>query len=156
MFCSFSLTQLSFQIGAGMGSAISGAIWTNMMPKTLVSNLRAVMPAADAAKMAMTVYGNPLKWILTYPPGTPERAAVDESYRHLQRLLCISGLAFSCLLFVVSLFLDNPILNDKRSLEDKEDWSLGSTPSQKEEEAGEQGVPTVDRVQEKPTVQKFQ
>ncbi|KLT44826.1 siderochrome-iron uptake transporter [Cutaneotrichosporon oleaginosum] len=122
-----------FQIGSGIGSAITGAIWTNLMPKTLLTNLSAVMPAATAATTAKSVYGNPLKFVAQYQPGTPERAAVDESYRQLMRLLCISGLCFASLLFIAALCVDNPILTDKRSIDDKEDFVIGR--NEKEEEA---------------------
>lgn len=130
-----SLFFATYQVGAGIGSAISGAIWTNLMPKTLHANLAKVMPADLAATTAKSVYGSPIKFIAQYKVGTPERMAVDESYRHLTRLLCISGIVFSSLLVIASLFLDNPILTDKRSLDDEDDWSLGAQ-SQKEEEAG--------------------
>jgi SIT family siderophore-iron:H+ symporter-like MFS transporter len=127
------VTDPSFQIGSGIGSAITGAIWTNLMPKTLRRNLSAVMPPETAASTATAVYGNPLKFIAQYKPGTPERYAVDEAYRHLMRLLCISGLCFAGLLFVAALCVDNPILTDKRSIDDKEDFVMGR--SEKEEEA---------------------
>lgn len=127
-----SLFFACFQIGSGIGSAISGAIWMNMMPKTLLANLSAVMPRDQAAQQAKLVFGNPIGWIKTHQTGTPARMAVDESYRHLQRLLCISGIAFSAALLIASLFVDNPILDDKRCYDDKEDWSVASS---KEEEA---------------------
>lgn len=117
------------------------------MPATLLANLSAVMPKELAASTAKAVYGNPLKFIAQYKPGTPERAAVDEAYRHLQRLLCISGLAFACLLFIAALFLDDPILTDKRSVDDTEDFSLGHR-SEKEEEAAREEVPDLPRVTE--------
>lgn len=94
------------------------------MPKVLFDNLTAAgMP--NAAVEAKSVFGNPLKFIAKYPPGTPERMAVDAAYSHTQRLLCISGLAFGSACVLASLFLDNPILNDKRSLKDDDDWSFG-------------------------------
>lgn len=117
------------------------------MPKTLAANLGAVMPPELAASTAKAVYGNPLKFIAQYEPGTPERDAVDEAYRHLQRLLCISGIAFACLLFITTMFLDNPILTDKRSIDDTEDFSLGQH-SQKEEEASREEVNNLPRVPE--------
>lgn len=103
------------------------------MPKTLLENLSAVMPAETASATAKAVYGNPLKFIAQYKPGTPERTAVDEAYRHLMRLLCISGLCFASLLFIAALCVDNPILTDKRSIDDKQDFVTGR--SEKEEEA---------------------
>lgn len=106
-----------FQIGAALGAAITGAIWTNTMEARIRAGLESVN-APNAATLAKQVYGNPLKFIQQYKPGTELRAAVDEAYRSEMRLLCISGLAFSAALVIVSLFIGNPVLTDKRSVED--------------------------------------
>ena len=84
--------RASFQVGAGLGNALSGAIWTNTMPGKLRSGLEAA-GIANSTALAKDVYGNPVAWIKKYPVGTPERTAVEGAYRDVQRLICISGLA---------------------------------------------------------------
>jgi SIT family siderophore-iron:H+ symporter-like MFS transporter len=114
-----------FQIGAGIGAAISGAIWTNIMPNQLRERLTAA-GVEDAATIAKTVYGNPLAWVTKNLSGTVARTAVDDSYRYVNRLLCISGLVFSGVCIIISIFLDDTTLSKKRSIDDKEDWATNS------------------------------
>lgn len=106
----------TYQVGAALGAAITGAIWTNTMEAKIRNNLLAVN-APNAAMLAKQVYGNPLMFIQQYKPGTELRAAVDEAYRSEMRLLCISGLAFSAALVITALFIGNTVLTDKRSAE---------------------------------------
>lgn len=106
----------TYQVGAALGAAITGAIWTNTMERKIRDALLSVN-APNAAMLAKQVYGNPLQFIVQYQPGSKLRAVVDEAYRAEMRLLCISGLAFSAALVVTAFFIGNPLLTDKRSAE---------------------------------------
>lgn len=93
------------------------------MPKHLLSHLTAA-GVADASTQAIAAYGSPFTWVLSYPVGTVERAAVQAAYHEVQRLLCITGLCISLLLVIFSLCLRNPRLGDEQSLEDAEGFRV--------------------------------
>ncbi|KAI5194846.1 ferrioxamine B transporter [Aureobasidium subglaciale] len=103
----------TYNIGSAFGSTVSGALWTQVLPGELERNLAAV---TNNATVAVYAYSNPLFFILDYPVGTPERDAVIVSYRHIQRLLCITGICLCVPLIVFSLCLRNPRLGKEQSL----------------------------------------
>ncbi|KAI5195195.1 ferrioxamine B transporter [Aureobasidium subglaciale] len=103
----------TYNIGSAFGSTVSGALWTQVLPGELERNLAAV---TNNATIAVYAYSNPLFFILDYPVGTPERDAVIVSYRHIQRLLCITGICLCVPLIVFSLCLRNPRLGKEQSL----------------------------------------
>ncbi|KAL1412222.1 hypothetical protein Q8F55_003233 [Vanrija albida] len=108
-----------FQVGAAIGAAMAGGIWTNLMPRKLQAGLeRANIPGAE--KLALSVYGNPIKFIAQYKVGSPERAAVDGAYRDVQRIICIAGICVAVVLFGFTFGLDNPRLSDDQSNKDAE------------------------------------
>ncbi len=99
-----SLYLASYSIGSALGATLSGgeyryhlcpisgltfrsmaAIWTNVLPGQLISNL-------GNATLAGEVYASPLTVALEYPMGTPERIAIVNAYKHTQKLLCITGI----------------------------------------------------------------
>ncbi|KAH0005585.1 MFS general substrate transporter, partial [Aureobasidium melanogenum] len=106
-----------YNIGSAIGSTISGALWTQVLPGELERNLAAV---TNNATVAVYAYSNPLFFIYDYPVGTPERDAVIVSYRHIQRLLCITGICLCIPLIAFSLCLRNPRLGKEQSLPDAE------------------------------------
>jgi SIT family siderophore-iron:H+ symporter-like MFS transporter len=106
-----------YNIGSAIGSTVSGALWTQILPGELERNLAAVTNNATVATYA---YSNPLFFILDYPVGTPEREAVIVSYRHIQRMLCITGICLCIPFIVFSLCLRNPRLGKEQSLPDAE------------------------------------
>lgn len=120
-----SLFYAAYNVGSGIGNTIAGAIWTNLMPKHLESNLRA-WGNDNATAVATEVYGSPLAWIATNPMGTPDREAVDAAYREVQKFLTIAGICLSVLILVFSLGLNNPRLTDKQSLDNAEGESVHS------------------------------
>ncbi|WWD20507.1 hypothetical protein CI109_104983 [Kwoniella shandongensis] len=114
-----SIYLASYSVGSALGNTIAGAIWTNTMPSHLLNALtRANVP--DASTIATSVYGDPLTFILTNPPGTPAREAVGHAYREVQRYLTITGICISIVIVGVSLFLRNPRLGDEQSLPEAE------------------------------------
>jgi SIT family siderophore-iron:H+ symporter-like MFS transporter len=75
--------------------SISGAVWTQRMPRLLVERLAGINPA-----LAISVYEDPYTFAGEYAWGTPERDAVVSAYGEGQRLLVIMGL---CLVSTSSL-----------------------------------------------------
>ncbi|KAK1996443.1 MFS general substrate transporter, partial [Colletotrichum falcatum] len=102
----------TYNIGSAFGNTVSGAIWTQVLPSTLQANLA---PFNNETLVAYT-YNSPLFAIVDYPVGTPERAAIIESYRHVQRLLTITGICLTVPLIAFAFLLRNPKLNDEQTL----------------------------------------
>lgn len=99
-------------IGDALGNSVAGAIWTQVLPSTLASNLEFQPDATLAAQ----VYGNPFAVVAQYPMGTEIRTAIVDSYQHVQRYLCITGLCLSIPLIGFALCLRNPVLDKSQSL----------------------------------------
>ena len=59
-----------FYLSGAIGSAISGAIWTNEVPKRLALSI-------SNSTLASSAFANPIGFIVKYGPGTPERAALS-------------------------------------------------------------------------------
>ncbi|CAK7204314.1 ferrioxamine B transporter [Sporothrix eucalyptigena] len=108
----------TYNIGSALGNTVSGALWTQVLPSTLESNLNSINSTLAAA-----VYANPLALAVEYPVGTVERTAIIESYKHVQRLLTITGIALCVPLIGLAIALRNPKLNDQQTLakNDEED-----------------------------------
>lgn len=84
---SFALVGLFSKIGSGVGSAISGAIWTSTVPRYL----RDALPD-DKKHMAAQLYGS-IATVLEYPIGTPERDATIYAYGVAQKRMLIAGIS---------------------------------------------------------------
>ncbi|KAH7031914.1 hypothetical protein B0J12DRAFT_767882 [Macrophomina phaseolina] len=72
-------------IGSAVGSNISGAIWTRMLPAAL----KRLLPAEAKADWE-TIYDS-LDVQLSYPRGTPVRHAINLSYAEAQSRMLIAG-----------------------------------------------------------------
>ncbi|KAF2194237.1 ferrichrome-type siderophore transporter [Zopfia rhizophila CBS 207.26] len=103
----------SYSIGSALGNTVSGAIWGQVVPGELEGRL-------GNATEAAVVYGDPFTFATTYPPGTPERDTVIEAYKHVQRLLCITGICLCAVLIFFASMIRNPKLGDEQSLPDAE------------------------------------
>ncbi|CAM1503173.1 Fc.00g079490.m01.CDS01 [Cosmosporella sp. VM-42] len=101
----------TYNLGSAFGNSVSGAIWTQVLPSTLAKNLGSINETLVA-----TAYGDPFTAALTYPPGTPERTAIIDSYQHVQRMLTITGICLCVPLIGFALCLRNPKLNDEQTL----------------------------------------
>jgi hypothetical protein len=91
-------------IGGGIGSAISGAIWTNTVPgeleRLLPDNLKA---------QAFTIYGD-ITQQLAYPMGSPARMAIQEAFGVAQKRMCICATAVLVLAWIwVAIWKDIPV-----------------------------------------------
>lgn len=105
-------------IGDALGNSVAGAIWTQVLPSRLASNLSFQPNSTLAAQM----YGNPFAIIAQYPIGTEVRTAIVDSYQYVQRYLCITGICLSIPLIGFAFCLRNPVLDQSQSLfEEKEE-----------------------------------
>ncbi|KAI5449401.1 ferrioxamine B transporter [Naganishia albida] len=112
----------TYNIGSALGSCVSGAIWSQRLPKEIEKAI------GGNATLANEIYGSPYTWIITNPVGTTDRDAVDHAYQRVQRILCIVGICLCVPLIVFSLLLKNPRLTNEQSLKtaekDTDDTSL--------------------------------
>jgi MFS family permease len=81
-------------IGDVIGSAISGAIWTN----TFLPELERQLPESAMANLYTIYESLPIQ--LTYAIGTPERDAINAAYGYAQVRMLAAGTAFMVLGFV--------------------------------------------------------
>ena len=107
----------TYSVGSALGGAISGTIWTNVLPTKLEETLA---PFGNATLAAAT-YADPFTIAAMYPVGTPVRTAIIASYQHAQRLLCITGICLCVLLIGFAFCLRNPRLGDEQSLPEAEE-----------------------------------
>lgn len=103
----------AYYMGSSVGSAIAGAIWTQLLPKKLANHL-------DDEKVIQSAYGDPMNFVLEYAWGTPKRESVVVAYRETQRILLITGTCLAVLLIVSSLFLRDRQLDTVQSLKHAE------------------------------------
>lgn len=104
-----------FYVGSAFGSAVSGAVYTNLLPGQLTSRIGAV---SSNTTLASVVYGSPLSEALLFPVGTPVRTAIIDSYKHVQRILCIVGICLVVPVIGFALCLRDPKLIQKQSIQD--------------------------------------
>lgn len=100
----------SYNIGSAVGAAVSGAVWTQLLYKKLLTRL-------GDETLATTAYGSPFEFIAEHPWGTPIRMEMVAAYNQVQRILCIIGLCCVVPLFIASFLLRNYRLDSKQSLD---------------------------------------
>ncbi|GAA5899277.1 uncharacterized protein JCM6883_005166 [Sporobolomyces salmoneus] len=109
-----------FYLSQGVGSAIGGGIWTNLVPEKL--NRYIPDPA-----LAARAYSNPLGLLKTYAPGTPVREAISRAHGETQRVLSITGTVLAVIGLLLALGLEWVKLTDDQTLkevENREDGKL--------------------------------
>lgn len=102
----------TYNLGSAFGGAVSGAIWTQVLPGQLDSR----MAKFNNATLATYAYADPFKFSADYPVGTGERQALIDGYKHAQRLLTITGICLCVPLIAFAAVLRNPRLNDEQTL----------------------------------------
>ncbi|RMD41241.1 hypothetical protein DV735_g3916, partial [Chaetothyriales sp. CBS 134920] len=112
-----ALLFTSTNMGAAIGSCISGAIWT----QTLYEELSQSLAPFGNSTLVPLIYASPLTVVPEYPVGTPIREAIIESYREIQRVLAITCLAISVPMLAFSLFLRDPRLSDLQTQPEAEE-----------------------------------
>jgi hypothetical protein len=88
-------------IGGGVGSAISGAIWTHTFPQYLEKYL-----PEESMDAFADIYGD-LDVQLSYDFGTPTRDAIIQAYAHTQRIMLIATLCVMVLCLFWSFMIKN-------------------------------------------------
>lgn len=83
-----ALFGLFGSIGLAIGLAISGAIWTNVLPEELLKTL-----PDNMKDQAATIYGD-ITVQLSYPMGSTTRDAIIEAYSNVMHKMIIAGCAF--------------------------------------------------------------
>lgn len=81
-----ALLGLSSAVGSGIGSSVSGAIWTN----TVYAELLRLLP--DDSKDQVSEIYEDLQRQLSYPVGSPVRDAIIYAYTTAQRRMVLAGL----------------------------------------------------------------
>lgn len=115
-----------YNIGAAFGNTVSGAIWTQTLPKFLVNHL-----ANDG--IASAVFASPLTEAVKYPMGSPERVGIVGAYRQANRLLAITAICLCVPLIGFAMALRNPKLNDEQTLAKEIDSESSEEPETAEE-----------------------
>ncbi|EOO02487.1 putative siderophore iron transporter mirb protein [Phaeoacremonium minimum UCRPA7] len=75
-------------IGAAIGLAVAGAIWTNVLPQQIYQRL-----PEESKNLSSTIFGS-IVTQLYYPDGSPIREAIIGAYADVQRKMVIAGACF--------------------------------------------------------------
>jgi SIT family siderophore-iron:H+ symporter-like MFS transporter len=102
----------TYNLGSAFGGAVSGAIWTQVLPGQLDQHLAKF----NNETLLTLAYANPFGFAGEYAVGTDERQAVIEAYKYAQRLLTITGICLCVPLIAFAAALRNPKLNDEQTL----------------------------------------
>jgi len=109
-----------YNVGSALGNAVSGAVWSQVLPEQLSKNLAGINET-----LAEFTYGNPFDAAAAYPVGTREREAIIVSYKYAQRILTIIGICLCVPLIGFAFTLRNPVLTNKQTL--AENWESDSS-----------------------------
>ncbi|CCH47159.1 Siderophore iron transporter [Wickerhamomyces ciferrii] len=115
-----ALMYTMYRIGSAVGNAVSGAIWSNLLPKRLVKN----MAQFNNATLASSAYVSPYTFIVEYPYGTPVRSAMIEAYKHIQRMETLVAIVFCALMIFIAFFLRDPELTNEQAHNDLDEGEM--------------------------------
>ena len=101
-----ALLGLFGYVGGAVGSAVSGAIWTNTLPGALQKHL-----PEDALADWEDIY-NDIDVQLSYPVGDPVRTAIQEAYGDAQSRMLIAGTSIMALALGFVFLIKNIKLSD--------------------------------------------
>jgi SIT family siderophore-iron:H+ symporter-like MFS transporter len=90
------------------------------------------------AEEANLWFQSPLGQAILYAPGTPQRDATIEAYKHVQRVLCITGICLCIPLIFFACCIRNPILGKEQSLPEAE--RTGAVVREDEEAGRKKGI----------------
>ncbi|KAI3336587.1 siderophore iron transporter mirC [Xylariaceae sp. AK1471] len=90
------------EIGGAVGAAISGAVWTQLVP----SKLAAYLPT-DVASQAHTIFGDVTvaSNYTMYPPGSDARMAINRSYQETMQVLLTIAIVLCAPLVLLSFLM---------------------------------------------------
>lgn len=103
-----------YNVGSALGDTIAGAIWTQVLPGELSNKL-------DDPALVQQAYGDPFTFASSHAMGTPVRQAVVDSYKYVQRLLCITGICLTVPLIAFAFCMKNPKLTNEQSFANAEE-----------------------------------
>jgi len=104
-----AIVLLMIEIGASIGSAIAGAIWTNLMPDRLLKNL----PGVSDQERAL-LFGSIVE-VMKYERGTPIREGVIQAYDDVMKIITIVATVLSVFPFLLSFFMPDWYLGDSQN-----------------------------------------
>lgn len=78
------------QIGGAVGGAGAGAVWSTLLPHRLASRLP---DDVDKAELIPKIMAS-LPFAMSFPPESPVRVAINESYHDTQHVLNMMALLF--------------------------------------------------------------
>lgn len=93
-----ALWSMFGSIGASIGQAIAGALWTSIVPTRLFEAL-----PEESKNLTMTIYSS-LSIQQEYPMGSPIRDALIVAYADVQRKMVIAGSAFLPVMLISIVF----------------------------------------------------
>lgn len=117
-----SLYLATYNIGSAIGNSISGAIWTQLMYDTIVSQMQNL--GVDTS-MASDAYASPIGWGKEHAWGSAPRRAVAMAYAQIQRKMCIAAICLCVPLLVSALLLRNHKLLSVQSLDEADGDVVG-------------------------------
>lgn len=111
-------------IGSAFGSAVAGAVWSNVLPGQIEKRI------TNNSTLVAYAYDSPTKFIKTYKWNTTERQQVVAAYKVVEKILIIIGLCLLVPMLCVSIFLRNRRLEDVVSFDklDKPEADPEKTP----------------------------
>ncbi|OCF58538.1 hypothetical protein L486_04571 [Kwoniella mangroviensis CBS 10435] len=115
-----------YYVAFGVGAAISGAMWTNIVPDKLTNYLQ------GNATLVAAAYADPLTNATQWPVGTWQRDGVARAQDEAQRVMVIVGTVISFIGLLTAIFLlENLRLPDTQSLEESEEYITKAEKKQK-------------------------
>lgn len=90
------------EVGGAVGNGISGAVWSNNIPKKLAKYL-----PPDIQDQATAIYGNVSLAQTGWPIGSPERAAINRAYQETMHKLLIIAVCVAAPLIPLSFLMKN-------------------------------------------------
>ncbi|GAA6018590.1 hypothetical protein JCM10207_007228 [Rhodosporidiobolus poonsookiae] len=111
-----SLLSLWSSVGVGIGSAISGAVWTGRMP----ARLRHYMPASVNDTQVLEFY-SAITAIRAYPFESEIRQAAINAYSDVMYPLWAGAVGVSILALIAAAFQTNYYLDDRQNAYDNQD-----------------------------------
>ncbi|KAI1432720.1 major facilitator superfamily domain-containing protein [Xylaria sp. CBS 124048] len=105
-----AIVSLATYLGSAVGSSLSGAIWNSTLPQSLAEFLPDLSPG-ELAQIA-----SDLKKQLSYPMGSPVRAAIVAAYAKSQVRMCVVGTLASLFEIVAVLMFKDGRLSQSRQV----------------------------------------
>lgn len=103
----------TYQVGAAVGSAIAGAIYTNYLPQKLLKDL--------GPKLGKLAYAKPVPFAKKYKIGTPERTILINDLAWIQQKMVYISISLASLSVVLAFFVKNyDVSGNKRTLTDED------------------------------------